>query len=384
MSIWGNDAAPSTMARVPGMPIATKREPTLTDVTVSIVHAAGPVLTMECLESLHRDCARRHSAEVVVLDNASGDNLAALVSRRFRDVRVIEQPFRAGFSANHNTIISATESRYVLVLNPDAQVPPGAIDALVDYLEQHPEVAVAGPLIRGFDGVQQSAAWRAMTIPVLIVWALTLGQRGLAVHARAPCRVHAVSACAMLARRWALEQVGMFDASYFMFSEEWELALRLDQLGLERHYVPTVEILHHGQESVKHMRERPVNEFWRSLDLYLARHRSRVEASVVRGLLGLGFGLAFLAAAGLEALPSRLRPKRVRPSRANEHKLHARNAFQKIREPGLKELADDWNRRATVRWSSRKSAGTAQSMSRMEAPGIVLEAPRGPDARPRQ
>jgi hypothetical protein len=98
----------------------------MVDVTISIVHASQPELTLGCLESLERSDTTRCTTEVVVLDNACGDNLASLISERLpsSNVRVIEQAFRAGFGANHNTVIRATSSRYVLVLNPDTRVPP--------------------------------------------------------------------------------------------------------------------------------------------------------------------------------------------------------------------------------------------------------------------
>jgi GT2 family glycosyltransferase len=316
----------------------------MVDVTVSIVHASRPEMTLDCLESLEQDHARRSSIEIVVLDNASGDNLAALVSERFPTVRVIEQPFRAGFGANHDTVIRATSSRYVFVLNPDTRVPPTTIDTLVDYLDEHPEAAIAGPLIRGFDGIRQGSAWRPMTIPIQLVWALTLGQLGVVVRGRRARAVHAVSACAMLARREDFEQVGLFDESYFMFSEEWDLAQRFHRLGLERHYVPTVEVVHHGQESTKHVPERQVNETWRSLDVYLARYHSLVEARVLRALLGLGYVFTAVTVAVLRVLPSPLRPARANSWTPVVYKVHVRNAFRGIREPGLKELAEDWNR----------------------------------------
>ena len=210
---------------------------TMTDVTISIVHASGPELTLECIQSLEADRARRCTVEIVVLDNASGDFFAHRVRQRFPDVRLIDQAWRSGFGANQNEIIRSTESRYVFVLNPDTQVPGGTVDGLVDYLDTHPTVGVVGPLIRGFDGIQQGSAWRLVSVPVQLAWALTIGRLGAVVAPRhEPRRVGAVSACAMLVRREALEAVGLFDEAYFMFNEEADLARRLDRVGLECHY----------------------------------------------------------------------------------------------------------------------------------------------------
>ena len=315
------------------------------DVTVSIVHASRPDLTVECLESLCADLGRRSSLEVVVLDNAAEDGLATCVRERYSDVQVISQPWRAGFSANQNMIIRSTKSRYVFVLNPDTRVPAGTIDGLVKYLDTHPEVAVAGPLIRGFDGAQQGSAWRLVSIPVQSVWALTLGRLGAVVsRGTTPRRVGAVSASAMLVRRSALELIGLFDETYFMFNEEAELARRLDRIGLERHYVPHVEVLHHGQVSTASVPERQVNETWNSLDIYLARYHSALGARVIRGLTGFGYAVAMLAANAGTRLPALLRRSIATSWDPRLYRLHARDAFRGTRQPDLRQLAEEWNR----------------------------------------
>jgi GT2 family glycosyltransferase len=330
------------------------------DVTVSIVHASGPDLTLACLQSLTEDRARRSSLDVVVLDNDAEDGLAAAVAERFPQVRVIEQPWRAGFGANHNAIIRATESRYVFVLNPDTRVLAGTIDGLVAYLDAHPEAAVAGPLLRGFDGRQQFSALRLMTIPVQLVWALSLGQVGVVQsHGTTPKAVGAVGGSAMLVRRDAFERIGLFDEAFFMYCEEADVARRLEAVGLERHYVPTVEVHHHRLQSTAGMPERRINEFWRSLDTYLAHHHTALGARTLRGFTGLGYALATGVAAVGSRLPDRLRPAIFGSWEAGEYRLHTRNAFRGVRSPGLRELAEEWNRARGVTPAASPRRGAA-------------------------
>jgi GT2 family glycosyltransferase len=256
----------------------------LPDITVSIVNTNGRELLLECLESLGSI-----DADIVVLDNASEDGSVAAVRDRFPNVRVIAQTRRAGFGANHNTVIRETSGRYVLVLNEDMMIPSGTVERLAAYLDAHPRVAVAGPLIRGFDGRQQGSAWRLMTVPVQLLWAFTLGQRGaVASRATVPGPVGAVAAGAAMYRRQALEDVGLFDEAYFMFGEEGDLAQRWRRLHLERHYVPDVELFHAGQQSTAHVPERQINEVWRSMDIYLSRYHSSAAARMLRWLTGLG------------------------------------------------------------------------------------------------
>jgi GT2 family glycosyltransferase len=326
------------------------------DVTVAIVHASGPELTLDCLASLQCDEGRRCSIEVVLLDNASEDGLVTLVRQQFPQVRIIEQAHRAGFGANNNSIARLTTSRYLFMLNADTRVPPGTIDVLVEYLDLHDEAAVAGPLIRGFDGVQQGSAWRLPTIPVQFVWALTLGLLGAVVsRGRRPKRVGAVSASAMLVRRAAFEAAGLFDECYFMFSEEADLARRLEQLGFERHYVPTVQVFHRGQSTTRDVPERQVNETWRSLDIYFGRHHSPLAARMLRWLTGLGYALAVVPAAIRRAIKGNAVPG------PRLYGLHARNAFRATRDPGLRELAEAWNDSAGLSDKSPLPSGRLQS-----------------------
>ncbi len=315
-----------------------------TDVVISIVHASGVEETIRCLDSLEADRTRNACAEVVVLDNAAVDGLAVAVRSLHPRVRVIDQSYRAGFGANQNAVIRRTKSRYVFVLNPDTRVPPGTVDTLVEFMDAHPEVAIAGPAIRGFDGRPQGSAWRLMTIPVQLVWALTLGTFGAVVsRGSRPRRVGAVSASAMIARRRALDCVGAFDESYFMFGEEADLARRLRRAGYDEWYVPAAHVFHRGQHSTRGVSERRVNETWRSLDIYLARFHSPLEARVIRGVTGAGYAIAFGVACVARRLPSRARPARAHAWTPDIYRLHVRNAFRGVRSPGLRDLAERWN-----------------------------------------
>jgi GT2 family glycosyltransferase len=198
------------------------------DVTISIVTGASAQLANRCLDVFKQDVARAISLDIVVLDNASSDGTADRIAEGHPEVRVIRQDYRAGFGANHNTIIRSTQSRYVYVVNDDTETPAGVLEEIVAYMDAHPRCAVAGPRIIGADGKQQPSAWRLMTLWVQLVWALSLGQRGAVVsRGSVPRIVGAVSGCAMLVRRDALEAVGCFDERYFMFSEEADLAQRL-------------------------------------------------------------------------------------------------------------------------------------------------------------
>src|SRR5580765_4801303 len=119
------------------------------DLSISVVSYRTPELLRACLEALSLERGRSGLVvEVTVVDNASGDASVDLVRAEFPWVRVIENATNRGFGAAHNQALLGSAARYVLVLNSDTTVEPGALEALVGYLDAHPEVAVAGPLLR--------------------------------------------------------------------------------------------------------------------------------------------------------------------------------------------------------------------------------------------
>jgi len=320
---------------------ATERGDARGAVTVSIVNHGTRDLLLECLESLASS-----DADVVVLDNASEDGSVEAVRRRFPHVQVIAQEHRAGYGANHNTVIHATRNAYVFVLNADMRVEPGAIEVLVSYLDVHPEVGVAGPLVRDTSGRRQPTALRLMTLPLQLVWTLTLGQRGaVQSKGKTALKVGAVSVGAALFRRRALQEIGLFDEAYFMYGEESDVARRLEEHGFERHYVPSAAVIHHGQRSTGDEPERQINETWRSFDRYLGKYHSPLEAKLLRFLTGAGYALALGVARMGAFMPARLRPSVVDTWNPVAYRLHVRNAFRGTRAPGFRELADEWNRR---------------------------------------
>jgi N-acetylglucosaminyl-diphospho-decaprenol L-rhamnosyltransferase len=319
------------------------------DVTVSIVNTSSRELLLECLDALERD-REGVSVEVVVLDNASDDGSVAAVRERFPDVRVIAQEFRAGFGANHNTVIRATTGRYVYVLNEDATVEPGSFPRMTAYMDAHPHVAVLGPRIRYPDGREQPSAWRFPTPGAAALGTLTLGRAGLVQSGgNAVRRVDWAMACALLLRRSALEHVGIFDEGFFIYAEETDLCRRLADAGYETHYFPSVSVYHHVSQFSAKIPERRINEHWRSRRRYWAKHHSSAGARAAAVLTGCQYAARAGIAALVLRLPQRARPVRVTEVDPGQFRLNARNAWRGVDGEGLSELAEEWNRTHRVR-----------------------------------
>ena len=251
---------------------------------------------------------------------------------RFPDVRVIAQHFRAGFGANHNTVIRSTSGRYVYVLNEDTTADDWAFERIVAYLDAHPRVAALGPRLVYPDGRLQDSAWRFPTPLVSTLGLLTLGKLGVKQsHGDTPRAVDWVMGAALVLRREALDEVGLFDEEFFLYSEEVDLQVRLRQAGWEVHYFPDVTVVHHESQFSADIPERRINEMWRSRHRYWRKHHS-----------GTGARVAALATGGQYAVRAVAAPLVRRSSR--RMLLHARDSWR-VTGPGLRELADEWNGR---------------------------------------
>jgi N-acetylglucosaminyl-diphospho-decaprenol L-rhamnosyltransferase len=298
----------------------------LTDLSVSIVNTNSRELLLGCLETLPQ------GADIVVLDNASEDGSADAVRERFPDVRVIAQTFRAGFGANHNTVIRATDGRYVYVLNEDTTAGDWAFDRIVAYLDANPGVAALGPRLTYPDGRLQDSAWRFPTPLISMLGLLTVGKLGVKQsHGEAASAVDWVMGAALVLRREALDEVGLFDEEFFLYSEEVDLQFRLAQAGWEVHYFPEATVVHHESQFSAEIPERRINEMWRSRHRYWHKHHGATGARV-----------AALATGGQYAVRAAVAPlARRSPQRML---LHARDSWR-VSGPGLRELADEWNGR---------------------------------------
>jgi GT2 family glycosyltransferase len=295
------------------------------DVAIAIVNASSRDDLLACLESL-----AGVDAEIVVLDNASDDGSVAAVRERFPAVRVIEQRHRAGFGENNNAIIRATTSRYVYLVNPDTTSDDWGLERMTAYLDAHPRVAAIGPRLVYADGRPQDSAFRFPTPGVAALSLLTLSRVGVVQSRGDETReVDWATAAALLVRREALGQVGLFDEEIFMYSEETDLCARLRAAGWGIEYFPSVTVVHHQPWSVSGVPERRINEQWRGRHRYWEKHHSAAGARTAALFTGAQYALRGLIRARDHDFAARMR-------------LHARDALR-VTGPGLSELAEEWN-----------------------------------------
>jgi GT2 family glycosyltransferase len=191
--------------------------------------------------------------QIVVVDNASTDGTLDYVRSAWPMVRGIDAGGNLGFSRANNLGVRATASEFVLFLNPDTVVPPGAIATLVRGLAVHPEAAAAGPRIVDASGFPElSFGWTISPLGELrqkLVGALHARRVRPVVRlvdrwAREAGPREWVSGACLVARRSDLDAVGLFDERFFMYTEDVDLCVALRKRGREVLFLPQAEVLH--------------------------------------------------------------------------------------------------------------------------------------------
>ena len=255
------------------------------DVSVVVVTWNAAEHVGRCLESV-----AGHDA--VVVDNGSTDGTPALVRERYPEAVVLEQANK-GMGGGNNAGILASDGRYVLLLNSDAWVVGDAIERLVSFADAHPRAAVVGPRLENPDGSLQRSVrgdptlWRLAT-EYLFLRKLAPGTQafnafyGGGFDYRSARRVESLYGAALLVRREAIDEVGLFDEDYFMFSEETDWLYRFRQAGWEVWFTPEAEVVHLGGAS--HGGKLYVENL-RGILRFMAKNRGPKEAARARLLL---------------------------------------------------------------------------------------------------
>jgi hypothetical protein len=257
----------------------------MADVSVVTVTLNALPWIERCLESV-RDY------ETVVVDHGSTDGTVGVVRERFPDVRVIEQDNR-GLAAGWNTGLRTAGGRYALIINADAWVVDDAVERLAEFADSRPDAAVVAPKLLNTDGTLQRSVrgfptlWRVATEYFFL--------RKLAPHSRAFNAFYAgdfahdhtrevdwVMGACLLARREAIDAVGLLDEEYFLFSEETDWLFRFRRAGWKVFFYPGAEVVHvggatHGGRMFDHN--------VRGLVRFFGKHHGRREAERARRLL---------------------------------------------------------------------------------------------------
>ncbi|MFO7591596.1 MAG: glycosyltransferase family 2 protein [Acidimicrobiia bacterium] len=290
---------------------------------VVVNYEAGDALR-DCVSTIVAD-GSAGPAEIVVVDNGSGDGSVARLLAVHPDVRVIETGANLGYAGAANRGIAATTAPVVAVCNPDLVISQGTAAAMVRRLDDDPHLGAVGPAIFEPDGSHYPSARQVPTLRDTVGHALlgklrpgngfTRRYRELDRDPTLPRAVDWVSGAAIWLRRSALDEVGGWDDGYFMYVEDVDLCWRLRRAEWTIAYEPAGSVTHVQGLSTRRHPYRMIAAHHRSLLRFAAkRWRGPKRVLLVPATLFLaGRAVVQMAASRIGRVGA---PRRGRPGTA--------------------------------------------------------------------
>ncbi|HEV3071967.1 MAG TPA: glycosyltransferase family 2 protein [Solirubrobacteraceae bacterium] len=229
---------------------------TVTAAAVAIVNYRTPELVERCLEAVWAT-SDGVNLEVVVIDNASRDGSVERLRAGLPRTKVVAMDENRGFAAGVNACFRNTRAELVLVLNPDTEVKPGAVVALLKHLRSHPETGLVAPLLEDVEGHLVSNGYRrfpglgmltldlCLPLSYALAYAPSLHPYALAPEAlRKGVQPAHVCGAVMAIRRKAYTETGPLDEGFFLYLEETEWQRRMALRGWRIEVLPTARVRH--------------------------------------------------------------------------------------------------------------------------------------------
>lgn len=227
----------------------------MTDVSIIIVNWNTAHLLRNCLNSVQKSTAGM-SCEIIVVDNASADDSVSMLKKEFPQIALIENSTNRGFAAANNQAFRIMRGRYALLLNTDAILTDNAASELYDFMESHPDSAMACGQLLNEDGSRQNSI---APLPGFHTLLFNLPLLELLFPGRFPSKRYThespieiesgIGACLMV-RKSAIDRVGLLDERFFFFMEETDWARRMRAAGWKIYFVPSARIYHLQGKSI--------------------------------------------------------------------------------------------------------------------------------------
>ena len=271
------------------------------NLTIVIINWNSRDYLAKCLESI-RQQRLSHDAEVVVVDGASFDGSEALVQDKFPEVHFIQSPDNIGYGRCCNLGARSARGEFLLILNPDTELKPGAVGAMMAALKSQSKIGLVGARLIDSDGTYQFSSTHPLpgifntvfdcAFIRMLAWKLSGRSRR-----RSPFTVNAVSGACMMVRTSLFKKIGGFNPRYFMYGEDVDLCQRVRGSGHEVYHVPMAEVVHHGGVSSANRGSGFSQVIIReAVDVFMRIHHGPVAAFCCRCLMA-GSALIRLTAA---------------------------------------------------------------------------------------
>ncbi|MGZ6275014.1 MAG: glycosyltransferase family 2 protein [Syntrophales bacterium] len=256
------------------------------DISIIIVNWNTRDLLQNCLESIYKTISDI-SYEIICVDNASTDGSVSMLQEKYPQVRLIQNEENRGFGAANNQAMRIMKGRYALLLNSDAVLTENAVRELFAFMEARSDAAMACGQLLNADGSKQNSVagfpnlLSLLTNTSLLEYLFPKRYPSKRYNHDKPIEVDSCIGACLLARKKAIEEVGMFDERYFFFFEETDWAYQMRSAGWNIFHVPTALIYHlQGRSIGKDIRSRI--EFYRSRYQFFRKWKSRPYYILVR------------------------------------------------------------------------------------------------------
>jgi N-acetylglucosaminyl-diphospho-decaprenol L-rhamnosyltransferase len=261
--------------------------------------------------------------ELLVVENGGDASIEAVARAVWPTAAITLNPRNRGFAAGVNQGLRQASSQRVLLLNPDAELEPGAIEHLREALERLPDAGIVASRLLDADGRPVLSSYPFLT-PFAVAWRhfqlarvlpdLLYGpyrRLTLAPSATAPVRVDWAQGACWLIRREMLDDIGLLDEAFFLYAEEVDLARRAAQAGWHTYLVPTASARHAEGSSSSQVVPLKLASHYISKVVYFGKHHGVAEQAAVRAilLLDLGLRMAYRAVGVVRGRPSDARQR---------------------------------------------------------------------------
>jgi hypothetical protein len=253
------------------------------DVVIGIITWQSRQMLQDLLDSILRE-PPACSFEIMVVDNASTDGTADLIRSEYPSIRLVENAENQGVAPARNTIFKAASARYVLMLDVDTSVPEGAIDALVNVMDEHPNAAIGGPKLVYEDGSLQYSCRPFPGILNIVIEGTFLKEwlpnskyvRNYTMQDWDHDDLMGVDwmyGAALIFRMESLKEVGFFDERFFYLYEDVDLCFRAKRRGFDVLYIPRSTIVHFLRREQKGLFHPRIGSHVKSITRYLLKDR---------------------------------------------------------------------------------------------------------------
>ena len=266
------------------------------DLGIVIVSWNTRELLRRCLQTVF-ESEGDFSYRVVVVDNASDDDSAAMVTRDFPQVDLIAGRENVGYPRGNNVglrrlgyrgarDVDDAAPRYALLLNPDTEVPPDALYHMILFMDSRPDIGAAGPKLILQDGSLDLACRRGFPTPSVSFYHYSglaklfprnqrFGRYNMTfADEDQELEVDSVVGAYMQVRKDAIERAGLLDEAFFMYGEDLDWAYRVKQAGYKVWYHPAVTV-HHVKRAASRKSPKAQFEFWRAMLIFYRKHFRR-------------------------------------------------------------------------------------------------------------